>query len=115
MVRIFFEFKMTVRVNFFLRFRRPTTLYAVMTRRSRRVMSSPVTWEPDLVEPLTATMCWPVPDNHNFTVTLFRDARTRELEDKDWTFAIEDVGVLIAFLFPLFLYSSLCSTLNFLP
>lgn len=71
---------------------RPNNLYVVWTRRSRRVVSAPVTFEPDLDSPLTATMCWAVPDNHTITVTLFRDARTRELEDKDWTFAIEDVS-----------------------
>uniref|UniRef100_A0A336LVB5 CSON000969 protein n=1 Tax=Culicoides sonorensis TaxID=179676 RepID=A0A336LVB5_CULSO len=73
---------------------RPTNLYVVWTRRSRRVISTPLTWEPDLTEPLSANMVWPVPDNHTITVTLFRDPRTRELEDKDWTFAIEDVSAL---------------------
>ncbi|XP_063698347.1 EH domain-binding protein 1 [Culicoides brevitarsis] len=73
---------------------RPTNLYVVWTRRSRRVMSTPLTWEPDLVDPLSANMVWQVPDNHTITVTLFRDPRTRELEDKDWTFAIEDVSAM---------------------
>lgn len=73
---------------------RPNNLYIVWTRRSRRVVSTPVTFEPDLENPLTASMCWAVPDNHTITVTLFRDARTRELEDKDWTLAIEDVSRL---------------------
>lgn len=71
-------------------------MHVVWTRRSRRVVSNPLSWEPDLTEPLTAVMTWPVPDNHSITVTLFRDARTRELEDKDWTFAIEDVGRLLS-------------------
>lgn len=71
---------------------RPNNLYVVWTRRSRRVVSTPVTFEPDLENPLAANMVWAVPDNHTITVTLFRDARTRELEDKDWTFAIEDVS-----------------------
>lgn len=78
--------------------RRPTNLYVVWTRRSRRVVSTPLTWEPDLVDPLSANMVWQVPDNHTITVTLFRDPRTRELEDKDWTFAIEDVSYLFCFL-----------------
>lgn len=73
---------------------RPNNLYVVWTRRSRRVVSTPVTFEPDLENPMTGSMCWAVPDNHTITVTLFRDARTRELEDKDWTFAIEDVSEL---------------------
>lgn len=34
---------------------------------------------------------WAVPDNHTIAVTLFRDQRTNELEDKDWIFILEDV------------------------
>lgn len=45
-----------------------------------------------MVDPLIGNISWPVPDNHNITVTLFKDPRTHELEDKDWTFVIEDVG-----------------------
>lgn len=45
-----------------------------------------------MVDPLIGHISWPVPDNHNITVTLFKDPRTHELEDKDWTFVIEDVG-----------------------
>lgn len=52
-----------------------------------------------MTEPLSANMVWQVPDNHTITVTLFRDPRTRELEDKDWTFAIEDVSYLSLCLF----------------
>lgn len=44
-----------------------------------------------MVDPLIGHISWPVPDNHNITVTLFKDPRTHELEDKDWTFVIEDV------------------------
>lgn len=34
---------------------------------------------------------WPVPDNKEVTVTLFKDPRTHELEDKSWTFILEEV------------------------
>lgn len=37
-------------------------------------------------------MSWPVPDNHAITVTLFKDPRTHEMEDKDWTFVLEDAS-----------------------
>lgn len=37
---------------------------------------------------------WPVPENMEITVTLFRDPRTNEFEDKDWLFYIEDVSTL---------------------
>lgn len=71
---------------------RPHSLHVVWTRRSRRVVSSPMAWEPDLVNPVCSTMAWPMPDNHTIAVTLFKDIRTHELEDKDWTFVLEDVS-----------------------
>lgn len=49
-------------------------------------------WEPDLVNPVCSAMAWPMPDNHTIAVTLFKDIRTHELEDKDWTFVLEDVS-----------------------
>ncbi|XP_033251570.1 EH domain-binding protein 1-like isoform X2 [Drosophila miranda] len=70
---------------------RPSNLSIVWTRRSRRVVSAPLPWEPDMMNPLVGNISWPVPDNHTISVTLFKDPRTHELEDKDWTFVIEDV------------------------
>lgn len=74
-------------------FRRPTNLQVVWTRRSRRVVSWPLAWNP-VVDPLVGNMRWPLPDNHSITVTLFKDSRTHEMEDKDWTFVLEDVSSL---------------------
>lgn len=74
--------------------RRPTSLHVVWTRRSRRVVSTALAWNPDMVDPLASTLSWPVPDNHSITVTLFKDPRTHELEDKDWTFVLEDLSPL---------------------
>lgn len=54
--------------------------------------TAPLTWQPDLVNPLMGEIQWPVPDNHTISVTLFKDPRTHELEDKDWTFVVEDVS-----------------------
>ncbi|XP_033211022.1 EH domain-binding protein 1 isoform X5 [Belonocnema kinseyi] len=71
---------------------KPNKLSVVWTRRSRRVSSDPVEWEPSLSNPLRGAVSWPVPDNHTVSVTLFKDPRTHELEDKDWTFVIEDVS-----------------------
>ncbi|KAL5287191.1 EHBP1 family protein [Megaselia abdita] len=70
---------------------RPTNLSVVWTRRSRRVVSAPLPWEPDMMNPLDGHVVWPVPDNHSISVTLFKDPRTHEMEDKDWTFVLEDV------------------------
>lgn len=72
-------------------YRKPNKLSIVWTRRSRRVSSEPLDWEPSLSDPLKGVISWAVPDNHTVSVTLFKDPRTHELEDKDWTFVIEDV------------------------
>ena len=40
---------------------------------------------------LRGLVIWAVPDNQSVAVTLFKDPRTHELEDKDWTFVLEDV------------------------
>ncbi|XP_076388799.1 eps15 homology domain containing protein-binding protein 1 isoform X2 [Megachile rotundata] len=71
---------------------KPNKLSVVWTRRSRRVSSEPLDWEPNLSDPLKGVISWAVPDNHTVSVTLFKDPRTHELEDKDWTFVIEDVS-----------------------
>ncbi|XP_017753383.1 PREDICTED: EH domain-binding protein 1 isoform X4 [Eufriesea mexicana] len=71
---------------------KPNKLSVVWTRRSRRVSSEPIDWEPSLSDPLKGVISWAVPDNHTVSVTLFKDPRTHELEDKDWTFVIEDVS-----------------------
>ncbi|XP_064535832.1 EH domain-binding protein 1 isoform X3 [Drosophila montana] len=73
---------------------RPSNLSVVWTRRSRRVASLPLPWEPDMMNPLVGNISWPVPDNHAISVTLFKDPRTHELEDKDWTFVVEDISLL---------------------
>ncbi|KAK0168995.1 hypothetical protein PV327_002749 [Microctonus hyperodae] len=71
---------------------KPNKLSVVWTRRSRRVSSDPLEWEPCLSDPLIGIVSWAVPDNHTVSVTLFKDPRTHELEDKDWTFVVEDVS-----------------------
>ncbi|KAJ8922190.1 hypothetical protein NQ315_004125 [Exocentrus adspersus] len=69
----------------------PHKLLMVWSRRSRRVTSTPMGWEPTLQNPYKGLVVWPVPENHQVAVTLFKDPRTNELEDKDWSFVIEDV------------------------
>lgn len=61
-------------------------------RKSRRVATDPLPWEPTLNNPLKGIVIWPVPENKDVSVTLFKDPRTHELEDKEWTFIIEDVS-----------------------
>lgn len=48
-------------------------------------------WEPTLQSTYKGTVVWNVPENHQISVTLFKDPRTNELEDKDWSFVLEDV------------------------
>ncbi|KAH1004093.1 EH domain-binding protein 1 isoform X3 [Dendroctonus ponderosae] len=69
----------------------PHRLSLVWSRRSRRVSSSPAAWEPTLQNPFKGLVVWAVPENHQVAITLFKDPRTNELEDKDWTFILEDV------------------------
>ncbi|XP_045528787.1 EH domain-binding protein 1 isoform X3 [Pieris brassicae] len=71
---------------------KPNKLSIVWTRRSRRVVTDPLEWEPSLKDPLKGSVIFGV-ENHTVAVTLFRDSRTNELEDKDWTFVLEDVSV----------------------
>lgn len=49
-------------------------------------------WEPTLQNTYKGIVVWPVPENHQVTVTLFKDQRSNEFEDKDWSFVIEDVS-----------------------
>ncbi|XP_060519284.1 EH domain-binding protein 1 isoform X2 [Cylas formicarius] len=69
----------------------PHKLSLVWSRRSRRVASAPMPWEPTLQNPYKGLVVWPVPENHQVAITLFKDPRTNELEDKDWSFIIEDI------------------------
>jgi hypothetical protein len=71
--------------------RKPNKLSVVFTRRSRRVVTDPLPWEPTMKDTLRGLVVWAVPDNQSVAVTLFKDPRTHELEDKDWTFVLEDV------------------------
>ncbi|GIY25590.1 EH domain-binding protein 1, partial [Caerostris extrusa] len=70
----------------------PTKLCVVWTRRGRRVVTEPLEWKPTLSNSLKGSVVWPVPENKEATITLFRDQRSNEFEDKLWTFSIEDVS-----------------------
>lgn len=35
---------------------------------------------------------WPIPESKEIAVTIFKDPRTSEYEDKDWNITIEDVS-----------------------
>ncbi|KAL4135081.1 hypothetical protein QTP88_006737 [Uroleucon formosanum] len=72
----------------------PNKLVVVLSRRSRRFVSEALPWEPTMRDPLRGVVIWPVPENKQLSITLFKDPRSNEHEDKEWTFAIEDVSNL---------------------
>lgn len=76
-------------------FRTPNNLVVVLSRRSRRFVSEALPWEPTMRDPLRGVVIWPVPENKQLSVTLFKDPRSNEHEDKEWTFAIEDVSKML--------------------
>ncbi|GAA6110861.1 EH domain-binding protein 1-like, partial [Tachysurus ichikawai] len=49
-------------------------------------------WQPGIKNPYRGVVVWPVPENVEITVTLFKDPHAEEFEDKDWTFVIENVS-----------------------
>ncbi|PSN41828.1 hypothetical protein C0J52_14504 [Blattella germanica] len=76
---------------------KPNKLSVVWTRRSRRVTSEALPWEPTMKDPLRGVVVWVVPENKEVSVTLFKDPRTQEMEDKEWTFVIEDHPLQLSF------------------
>uniref|UniRef100_UPI00358EE526 EH domain-binding protein 1 isoform X3 n=1 Tax=Myxine glutinosa TaxID=7769 RepID=UPI00358EE526 len=68
----------------------PDKLVVVWTRRSRRKSSKPRSWQPGIKNPYKGVVIWPVPENVEITVTLFKDPLAEEFEDKEWTFVVEN-------------------------
>ncbi|XP_041106872.1 EH domain-binding protein 1-like isoform X2 [Polyodon spathula] len=68
----------------------PDKLVVVWTRRSRRKSSKSHSWQPGIKNPYRGVVVWPVPENIEITVTLFKDPHAEEFEDKEWTFVIEN-------------------------
>ena len=54
----------------------------------------PRIWEPTMKNPLKGIVVWPIPENKEITVTIFKDPRTGEYEDKDWNLTVEDVCIV---------------------
>ncbi|XP_051971720.1 EH domain-binding protein 1-like protein 1 isoform X7 [Xyrauchen texanus] len=68
----------------------PDKLRVVWTRRNRRICSKLHSWQPGIKNPYRGMVVWPVPENVDITVTLYRDTHAEEFEDKEWTFVIEN-------------------------
>ncbi|KAJ8365870.1 hypothetical protein SKAU_G00147010 [Synaphobranchus kaupii] len=68
----------------------PDKLVVVWTRRSRRKSSKCHSWQSGIKNPYRGVVVWPVPENIEITVTLFKDPHAEEFEDKEWTFVIEN-------------------------
>ncbi|CAL9685320.1 unnamed protein product [Knipowitschia caucasica] len=67
----------------------PDKLRVVWTRRNRRMCSKLHSWQPGIKNPYRGTVVWPVPENIDISVTLFKDPNAEEFEDKEWTFVLE--------------------------
>uniref|UniRef100_A0A131YJT1 Ca2+ binding actin bundling protein n=1 Tax=Rhipicephalus appendiculatus TaxID=34631 RepID=A0A131YJT1_RHIAP len=70
----------------------PHKLLVIWTRRGRRVASQARSWEPTIRDPYRGRVVWPVPENVEVSVTLFRDPNSNVFEDKDWSFVVEDIS-----------------------
>ena len=70
----------------------PSSLSVIWTRKSRRVASDPLRWEPTMKNPYVGMCVWPVPENKEILVTMFRDPNKEEYDNKDWFFVLEDVN-----------------------
>ncbi|XP_035289390.1 EH domain-binding protein 1-like protein 1 isoform X10 [Anguilla anguilla] len=68
----------------------PDKLRVVWTRRNRRICSKLHGWQPGIKNPYRGMVVWPVPENVDITVTLFKDPHSDVYEDKEWTFVIEN-------------------------
>uniref|UniRef100_A0A8C4W772 EH domain binding protein 1 n=1 Tax=Gopherus evgoodei TaxID=1825980 RepID=A0A8C4W772_9SAUR len=77
-------------LDFLAGLRQPDKLVVVWTRRSRRKSSKAHSWQPGIKNPYRGVVVWPVPENIEITVTLFKDPHAEEFEDKEWTFVIEN-------------------------
>ncbi|XP_034062326.1 EH domain-binding protein 1-like isoform X16 [Gymnodraco acuticeps] len=67
----------------------PDKLRVVWTRRNRRMCSKLHSWQPGIKNPYRGMVVWPVPENVDISVTLFKEVNADEFEDKEWTFVIE--------------------------
>ncbi|XP_055004787.1 titin homolog isoform X2 [Boleophthalmus pectinirostris] len=67
----------------------PDKLRVVWTRRNRRMCSKLHSWQPGIKNPYRGMVVWPVPENIDISVTLFKDPNAEEFEDKEWTFVLE--------------------------
>lgn len=69
----------------------PNKLIVVWTRRKRRKLSKPMSWQPGISNPFRGIIVWPEPEPVDITVTLYKDPKPDSgFEDKEWTFVIED-------------------------
>uniref|UniRef100_A0A4W6EY29 EH domain binding protein 1 like 1 n=1 Tax=Lates calcarifer TaxID=8187 RepID=A0A4W6EY29_LATCA len=69
----------------------PDKLRVVWTRRNRRMCSKLHSWQPGIKNPYRGMVVWPVPENIDISVTLFKVPKSQHTlyTDKDWTFVIE--------------------------
>ena len=63
----------------------------VLTRRNRRFTTTPKAWEPTIRNPYRGLVVWTTPESIELTITLFRDQRDTQFDDKEYSVVIENV------------------------
>ncbi|THD25245.1 EH domain-binding protein 1 [Fasciola hepatica] len=71
---------------------RPGTFVIVWSRRSRRYTSKPFECVPSTENTNVHMRVWAMPENIEFTTTLYRGEKSLQFEEKEWICQIEDVG-----------------------
>ncbi|CAG0915626.1 unnamed protein product [Notodromas monacha] len=70
----------------------PSKIAILLTRRSRRFLTSSHPWEPSLTHPYEGKVTWPSGELQEVLVTLFHDTKNQYYEGKDWNIVIEEVS-----------------------
>ncbi|TGZ74481.1 hypothetical protein CRM22_000903 [Opisthorchis felineus] len=71
---------------------KPGTLLVVWSRRSRRYTSKPIDCQQSEENTNAYNHVWSMPENVEFTTTLYRSEKALQFEEKEWICQIEEVG-----------------------
>uniref|UniRef100_A0A914WK25 EH domain-binding protein 1 n=1 Tax=Plectus sambesii TaxID=2011161 RepID=A0A914WK25_9BILA len=71
----------------------PQKLAIAWVHRRRRFVTKERKWEPSIVDPYRGIVVWPqqMPEVIDIVTTLYRDSRSDQFEDKEWTFVVEEI------------------------
>ncbi|OON13597.1 hypothetical protein X801_10629, partial [Opisthorchis viverrini] len=71
---------------------KPGTVLVVWSRRSRRYTSKPIDCQQSEENTNAYNHVWSMPENVEFTTTLYRSEKALQFEEKEWICQIEEVG-----------------------